>query len=193
MGQDKAWLTVGGRPLIEHVARRCLPLTAEFIISASDPTPFQILAERLPVPVTIVRDIFPHSGPLGGLHAGLSAAQRPLCFALATDMPFVNLDLVRLMYTLAEDADAVVPRLPPAPDADPLAEPLLALYRQSCLPAITQRLQSGERRLISFLPDVRTRYVHPSEIQTIDPLFLSFANINTPEEWAAARRRLPDT
>ena len=69
-------------------------------------------------------------------------------------------------------------------------EPLHALYRRSCLPAIEGRLAAGQRRVISFLPDVRVRDVLPAEISPLDPNFLSFLNVNTPEEWEQARKLL---
>jgi molybdopterin-guanine dinucleotide biosynthesis protein A len=69
-------------------------------------------------------------------------------------------------------------------------EPLHALYRRSCLPAIEARLAAGQRRVISFLPDVRVRDVFPPEISPMDPNFLSFLNVNTPEEWEQARKLL---
>jgi molybdopterin-guanine dinucleotide biosynthesis protein A len=69
-------------------------------------------------------------------------------------------------------------------------EPLHALYRRSCLPAIEAWLAAGQRQVIGFLPDVRVRDVLPAEISPLDPNFLSFLNVNTPEEWEQARKLL---
>ena len=69
-------------------------------------------------------------------------------------------------------------------------EPLHALYRRSCLPAIEARLAAGQYRVTGFLPDVRVRDVFPPEISLLDPNFLSFLNINTPEEWEQVRKLL---
>ena len=55
-----------------------------------------------------------------------------------------------------------------------------------CLPAIEARLAEGQRRVISFMPDVRTRYVQEDELRRVDPDLRSFVNANTPEEWEAA-------
>jgi molybdopterin-guanine dinucleotide biosynthesis protein A len=40
---------------------------------------------------------------------------------------------------------------------------------------------------VSFFPRVRVRTVTPEEIAPIDPRLESFRNLNTPEEWRAAR------
>ncbi len=69
-------------------------------------------------------------------------------------------------------------------------EPLHALYRRSCLAAVEARLAAGQRRLVAFLPDVRVRDVFPPEIRPLDPSFLSFLNVNTPEDWEQALKLL---
>jgi len=188
LGQDKAWLPLAGQPLIQRLIDRLLPLVAELVISTNRPEDFMGLQASLPCPLTLVPDQQVGIGPLAGLFAGLRAARHPLVFALAVDMPFVNPLLLRHMATLAEGYDAVVPRVP-VPGKEALQpEPLHALYRRTCLPAIEQHLAAGHRQVISFLPDVQTRYLIPAEIVLFDPHYLSFFNINTPADWERARQ-----
>ena len=186
MGQDKAWLLLDGQPLVERVVRRVLPLASELIISTNAPDRFDELARVLPVPVRLVADLYPQVGPFAGLHAGLAAAANELVLALATDLPFVNLDLLRYLIGLAAGYDAVVPLTPGPNPGRPELEPLHALYRRTCLPAIERHLAAGDRRVVSFLADVRVRAVPPEEIVRFDPDCRSFFNVNTPEEWEEA-------
>lgn len=208
MGQDKLWMMLDGVPLVEHAVRRVLPLAGEVLFSSRgealpegsgrgeaasgrSASPLQALADRLTAegsPARVVPDIYPAAGPLAGLHAGLAAARHDLVLALAADMPFVNLALIESMMGLAEGFDAVVPLIP-GPDGDLAWEPLHALYRRGCLPAVTTRLAAGERRVNSFLPDVQTRAVMAEEIAVYDPLRMSFFNVNTPEDWKTMQRR----
>jgi molybdenum cofactor guanylyltransferase len=190
MGKNKVWLPFEGRPLIEHVALLIAPLASELIISTDATEPFSELARRLPLPMKMALDHFRGAGPLAGLHAGLAVAENDLVLLVAADMPFINLHLIQHFIQLAEGFDATVPLVPVANAASPLPEPLHALYRQSCLSAIEARLNAHQRRLVSFFPDVRTRYVTPAEIAAIDPDFLSFTNLNTPEEWTAAQQHV---
>lgn len=190
MGQDKAWLDLNGMPLVEHIARRVLPLADEIILSASDPAPFLPLITRLSVPARITADVFPAAGPLAGLHAGLRAAQHNLVFAVATDMPLIDRDLVRAMVALCGEADALIPRLRIPGMDEPQPEPLHALYRKTCLPAIETVLSRGRRSMISFLPDVTVRYLDEDELRAVDPELRSFRNVNTPEDWAAVKASL---
>ncbi len=207
MGQDKLWMVLDGVPLVERVVRRVLPLAGEVLLSSrgdalpedsvqdgtgpgGSASPLQSLADRLSAegsPAHLVPDLYPAAGPLAGLHAGLTTAHHDLLLALAADMPFVNLALIKWMIGLAEGFDAVVP-LVPGQDGEPAWEPLHALYRRSCLPAVTACLAAGERRVNSFLPDVRVRAVTAEEVAAHDPTRMSFFNINTPQDWGAVQR-----
>lgn len=187
MGRDKAWLDCDGMPLVEHVARRLLPLASEIIFSTNDPARFDALVKRLPVPATVAADRYQNAGPLAGLHAGLRAARFDMVFVVATDMPFVDHSLVTAMIDQCGDEDAIVPRIR-VPDLDELQpEPLHAAYRKSCLPAIETALSKGRRRMVSFFEDVRVCYVEDLVLRGWDPGLRSLRNINTPEEWASSR------
>ncbi len=200
-------MVLDGVPLVERAVRRVLPLAGEVLFSSRgealpedsergevdsgrSASPLQALADRLAAdgtPTRVVPDIYPAAGPLAGLHAGLTATRCDLLLALAADMPFVNLALIEWMIGLTEGFDAVVPLIP-GRDGEPAWEPLHALYRRSCLPAVTARLAAGERRVNSFLPDVRVRAVTAEEIAAHDPTRMSFFNINTPQDWRTVQR-----
>jgi molybdopterin-guanine dinucleotide biosynthesis protein A len=68
-----------------------------------------------------------------------------------------------------------------------LVEPLHGAYRRTCLPAVEAAIRAGRRRIVSFYPDVRVRYVTPSDVRPLDPAMRSFFNINTPEDWQAVQ------
>ncbi len=193
MGQDKLWMPVAGLPLVERVARRVLPVAGEVLFSTRGDERFEALTASLRAegyPSRVIPDLFPGAGPLAGLHAGLSEAQHELLLALAGDMPFVSLTLIRAMVGLAKGFDAVVPQPPDPTSGEPGWEPLHALYHRRCLPAIASRLAAGERRANSFFPDVRIRAVTPEELARYDPHGLSFFNVNTPEDWQRAQALL---
>ena len=197
MGQDKIWLPLGAGadavPLFERVVARVRPLAGEFLFSANAPEPFDALVASLRsqgVPAQVVPDRYPGAGPLAGLHAGLSAAHGDLLLALAGDMPFVNPALVAHLVSLMPGFDAAIPELPHPRTGEPIKEPLHALYRRSCLSAVTARLAAGDRQMVSVLPDLRVRIVAPDEIRDFDPDFRSFFNVNTPEDWRAAEELL---
>lgn len=190
MGQAKALLpTPAGVPLLVHILRRLAPLApARTVIIANDPAIAGI--RDLPPAARCVVDAYPDTGTLGGIATGLGAAPG-WAAVVACDLPFVqarvfdHLCAVAAVQEGGSDAwDAVVPII------DGYAEPLHALYHRRCLPAIEHRLAAGERRVISFMPDVRTHYVDEAALRAIDPNLDSFWNVNTPEEWATAQALL---
>lgn len=175
MGHDKALLDLWGRPLLEVVIERMRRVCAEVLVVASDVGPYAGFGARL------VADHFRDVGVLGGLHAGLEAAANELTLAVGCDMPFLDPCLLRAFAGWAEDFDAVLLR------QGEQVEPLHAAYRRTCLPAIEAAIRAGRRRVVSFFPYVRVRYVTPDEVKPFDPYLRSFRNINTLEEWNTVR------
>jgi molybdopterin-guanine dinucleotide biosynthesis protein A len=202
-GRNKAFLELDSRPLIEVVIERMIRVSAEVLIVAGDTSPYTSLG------VPVIADRFRGVGVLGGLHAGLEAASYELTLAVGCDMPFLNPDLLRVFAAWAEGFDAVVLRhelAPPGPAGRPprspsaplrtsagrsegrlYVEPLHAAYRRTCLPALESAIRAGERRIVSFFPHVRVRYVTLAEVAPFDPDLRSFRNVNTPEEWEAVQ------
>lgn len=182
LGQDKALLPLpGGRSLIAHVVARLAPLVSEVVVVATD-------GERLgPLPARLVPDVFPDGGALGGIYAGLAAAREEHSLVVACDMPLLNLPLLRHLLALPRDFDVLLPRL-----ADGQVEPLHAVYSKACLEPIRRQLAAGRHRIISFLGDVRVRYVEEAELRRLDPELRSFFNVNTPADLAALSRLLQE-
>lgn len=187
MGRPKALLPVPptATPLIAHVARRLATLPLErVVVVANDPDlPAQA---HLPAATIFVPDAYPGTGTLGGIATGLQQVAG-WAIVVACDLPLVSAALFAGLARLAAEQtdgadrwDAVVPVV------GGYAEPLHALYHRRCLPAIEARLAQGQRRVISFLDDVNTRYVSEEEIRAVDPQLHSFVNANTPAEWNAA-------
>jgi len=176
MGTNKALLPAGQQQtLVSRVVGNLRALSDDIVLVSNSPELYADLDVRH------ASDRFQAAGPLAGLHAGLLAARHAWAFVAACDMPLVNHRLVRYMVVLAAGYDAVVPRVGRS------IEPLHALYSRACLPAIEACLQSEQRRVISFYPDVRVRYVDQREIAIFDRAGRTFSNANTPEEWERLR------
>lgn len=174
MGRNKALLEWGGRPLIAVVAERLRLVAEEIIVAANDTRLYAPFADRC------VADVFPGVGTLGGLHAGLLASSYDLALVVGCDMPFLDPAVMAWFVEAAEGVDAVVLR------QGEWLEPLHAVYRRSCLPAIETAIRAGQQSAFSFYDRVQVRYVDPAEIAHLDPELRSFRNINTPEEWRLA-------
>ncbi len=179
MGTNKALLLVDEQEtLVSRVVVNLRALSDDILLVSNTPELYAGMDVRH------VSDQFQGAGPLAGLHAGLLAARHPWAFVAACDMPLIDHRLVRYMVVLTSGYDAVVPKVGES------SEPLHALYSRTCLPAIETRLLVNQRRMISFYPDVRVRYVDEREIAIFDRTGRSFANANTPEDWERLQRML---
>jgi len=167
LGRDKAFLEVKGQFLIESIIERLRQLSQEVIIVANETDRYEEFE------ATLVSDVYPGKGALGGIYSGVMRASNSYSLVVACDMPFLNLSLLRYMQTLAASYDVVIPRI------GHLREALHAIYAKDCLPFMEEQLQQGDLRIIHFFPHVRVRYVEQEEIEVFDPQHLSFFNINT--------------
>ncbi len=174
LGRTKAIETVGGERLIQRVLQRLSEVAGETLVVIADPG--QAAAFDLPDEVRAVVDVYPGGGSLGGIYSGLDSISQEWGVVAACDMPFVNIDLVRHMLSLRDDADAVVPMLDGRP------EPTHAAYSRSCLGPMERSLKAGDLRILSFFDDVRVRYVSQDEVDDFDPEHLSFFNVNTQDD-----------
>ncbi|MCG3206916.1 MAG: putative molybdenum cofactor guanylyltransferase [Anaerolineae bacterium] len=177
MGQDKAFLEVGGRPAIERVIECVNPLSDDVFISTNSPEKYGQFGLRL------VADVYPDKAALGGIFSAISVARYPHVLVVACDLPLLNPALLRYLIELAPTADVVAPLVQP-----PQPETTHTVYSRRCLPAIEARLQVGRLRIIGFFEDVRVRYVAREDIARFDPEFHSFVNMNTPDDWERVKK-----
>jgi molybdopterin-guanine dinucleotide biosynthesis protein A len=145
MGRDKSLMIVGGKPLIQSVWEQLAVRFGDILVSTNDREKVAFLQARS------VPDIVPGCGPLMGIRSALEAARNDRVFVTACDIPVIDFDLVERMLVLAQDFDCVIPRSRIG------HEPLFAVYRKSSIPAMRDALDSGERRISSVFPKVRTR------------------------------------
>ena len=189
MGQDKRRLRLWGwddRTLLEHTVALLATLCTEVIVVLNDADDWQQLSVRL------VGDVYPDSGPLGGIYSGLNAAQHEHALVVAADMPLLNPALLRWMIAQPRDYDVLVPRLAGASRARNRlgVESLHAIYSRACLEPIRRQLDAGNPQVIGFFSEVRVHLVDPDTIAQFDPNGDSFRNVNTPDELELVRRLL---
>src|SRR6516165_12172752 len=106
-GGDKSLRLLGGIPLLERVIERLRPQVDGLVLNANgDPARFA----RFALPV--VGDMVPgFAGPLAGVLAGFdwAASHRPDCpyvVSVATDAPFLPIDLVARLAEALDEAGA---------------------------------------------------------------------------------------
>lgn len=178
MGQDKALLPLGGRPLIEHVLQRVEGLAGEVLVTTNRPADYAYLGVRL------VSDRLPGAGALHGLLTALEAASDRQVLVVGCDMPFLSRPLLKHMLEMDPGERVVIPR------RNGEFEPLHAVYPKACRGAVKSSLAAGEARMISFLPSVECLILEQDVLDRYDPEGRSFFNVNTPSDLARAERML---
>ncbi|MEE8547527.1 MAG: molybdenum cofactor guanylyltransferase [bacterium] len=168
MGRDKVLIPVHGKPIIEKTFRKIAPLFAETLVVGHHRPEFDELK------IQSHPDIIPDCGALGGIYTGLALAQTPFIFAIASDMPFLDTDLMTSIAEVRQGADAVIPK------GSMGYEPLFAIYSTSCLNQIRENLEKGSLRVLEALEgmNVLNPEIPPVPEGAPDPL----SNLNTPQD-----------
>jgi len=94
-----------------------------------------------------------HRGRLGELAIALDSGEDEWVLAIGTDASWLRARHIRGLWAMRSDAQVVMPV------SDRGHEPLVALYRKDCLPAVMQGLASGRRRISAILPSVQVMEV----------------------------------
>ncbi len=173
-GLDKSALVVDGRSILERELAAVRALTTDISIVANDPTRFA----QVDVPVR--QDLVPGAGALGGLYTAVASASTPLVLALACDMPFVTSAFLTHLVSVADEADAVVPR-----DADG-RHVLCGVFRGAVASHLRAALDAGRFRVADALAGLRVRVVDPEETAPFDRDGRLLLNVNTPADFARA-------
>jgi molybdopterin-guanine dinucleotide biosynthesis protein A len=170
-GRDKGSLIVGGRTIRDRQLTALSAISNDIMIAGGHiDGPFRVA-------VRLVPDRYPGRGPLAGLEAALGAARDELTAVVACDMPCVTADLLARLLEMAAEVDVVVPR------TESGYHPLCAVYRRTCLPVVSERLDAERLAMRGLFASLRVREVSERELAAFgDPLRL-LANVNTPAQY----------
>lgn len=172
-GRNKAVEPFRGERMIDRALQSLRPHCDPLLAIVNDLMPY------VGVQAHLVLDVRPQQGPLGGIHTALFFSPHEWVLVRATDMPFLAVDLLTALLDRREGFDVVVPL------TGDLYEPLTALYRRSCLPAVSQVMASGARQVIAFYDRVKVNAVPETVWRPFDPDGLSFRNVNTQDDMRA--------
>src|SRR5262245_36323573 len=103
MGRNKAFVEVGGKPIIERIIERVRDLGTEIMIVTATPDVYAHLA------IPLVDDRYPGKGPLGGIYTALTHTANEHTLVVSCDQPFLNPDFLRYLISLRTGFDVIVP------------------------------------------------------------------------------------
>ena len=177
MGFDKALLSLGEQTMLQRALRTAA--------AAADAVCIVGPKEKYAAFGDVVADIYQGCGPLGGIHAALSATHTDLNLILSVDMPLMSAEFLRWLLQRAGEA----PELITVPDAAGGPQPLCAVYRRAVLEAVNQALQTGDYKIGRLFSQVPTCIVSEREMAENGLPATIFQNVNTPQDYDQISRQ----
>ncbi len=192
MGRDKAFLALGGRPLIAHALSILAEAGLRAAIAGAAPEARAALSGHAP----IIEDSQPGLGPLSGVCAALASTSARSAVFLSVDTPFIPASLLSCLLHSSQitGAPVTVPSVagfaqtfPAVIDRriQPLLDAELSAGRNGCFSAFQAAATSLRQPLsilpVEFLAQTR-RAAHPNAL----PTACWFSNLNTAADAARA-------
>ncbi len=175
MGTDKAFLEWQGQTLLAR-ALKLAESVASSVRIVGDAGKFAPFGH-------VVEDTYHHCGPLAGIHAALAMSDAELNLVLAVDLPFMESEFLNYLISQAMASHAVVT----VPHMAGGRQPLCAVYRARFAAVAESALREGRNKIDPLFAEVETRVIAEAEIRHAGFSELIFQNLNTPEDYAAAK------
>lgn len=171
MGRDKALLDYRGTALAGWVAARVAEAAGNAsLVGGGD--------KYVHLGYPVIEERHAGLGPLSGIEAALACGAE-WSLVVACDMTGIESGrLVELFDAAEHGASQAVYGC----RGDGRAEPLCAVYHRDCLPAVRLMLAAGELRVQSLLRRINALALIAGWVDEL-------RNINTPEDWEAAKDR----
>lgn len=170
-GRDKGLLTLGGRPLAEHLFRQVSTQVDAVLVNAN-----RNVAQYRKLGCPVIGDtLADFQGPLAGMLAGLNRMDTQWLLTLPCDGPFLAEDYARRMLATALDERH---SLAVATDGHRL-QPVYALIHRSLARDLENFLATGDRKIDRWYAQ------HPYSEVSFAGHGEMFINVNTPDDLAA--------
>lgn len=180
MGEDKSWLLLNDRPMIEYVLTAAQGVTNQLaiVINASNPNLARYEQLAAQWNAQLLFDLHDHRGPLGGIETALRYGNETTLM-LACDLPFVTTEFLRLVAEihLTEQCDLTIPL-----DVAQRPQMLAAIYSAACLPQVSAMLAANELKVQGLQQRINTRRVRWEEYAHLLHAKRLLTNLNSRED-----------
>jgi molybdopterin-guanine dinucleotide biosynthesis protein A len=177
MGVDKATILFRGQPLWQRQIELLRNLGPEkiFVSARTDPS-------WLPLDVEVILDEPPSRGPLSGLTRAFEKLETSHLVALAADMPFMTIEQMAMLWSLAAIGCGVLPMI------GERAEPLAAIYPREAAGELSTALSGADFSLQRVGRNlVQSRKLSIFQVPPGDAEL--YRSVNEPQDFAAHESR----
>ena len=102
MGQEKGLVELNNKALVQFAIDALQPLCSQILISTNSEA-----YAHFPFPK--IKDIYPNSGPMGGIYSCLEKSSTKHNLVLSCDMPLINTAFLNALLQNSNEYDIVVP------------------------------------------------------------------------------------
>jgi molybdenum cofactor guanylyltransferase len=165
MGTEKGLVRFKGQNLIDYAIAALKPHCNQLLISSH--------SEQYQYPgCRVVKDVFPDSGPMGGIYSCLLQSDNEINFVMSCDMPLVPDHVVSRILRLVAEYDIAVPW-----HGRQYFEPLCAAYKRSLLPKFEKFIREKNFKIPDLIQKVRSIKIAIGEENGLNPMY--FFNVNS--------------
>ena len=178
-GRDKGLVLLKGKPLILHVIDKVSPLVDSVLVVVSSGKQKEDFERILDNTISIAIDTDQSQTPLVGAITGFQNIKSDYSLLLPCDAPLISRNIISFLFDTSLNKQAVIPRWPSG-----YIEPLQAVYHtKSSLNAAKTALNQGYMNMRSMINNLqRVRYISTLVLEQLENNFVSFFNVNTPQD-----------
>jgi molybdopterin-guanine dinucleotide biosynthesis protein A len=180
-GKNKALIPIRRKPILSYIYNVYKELFDEILLVTNDPL------EYLDWDLEIVTDIYPIRSSMTGIHTGLFYSKHQHAFVSGCDTPFLKKELVETILTGIDNKSELI-----IPETRLGLEPMCAVYSKNCLKNLEHCLNHEKLKIMRCLKKVPVKKISEKKLLQKDPDFISFFNINTPEDLDKAEALIRD-
>lgn len=148
-GSDKALAVFRGKPIIEYISEKYINEGFNVSVISKDVSKYlDVLSGSL----QHVEDIYEQHSPLSGIITALMHYKSPV-FIVSAYTPSFPSELIRSMFSVLGDYDAVVPRF------GDKSYPLLSVYASKCHKFLVEQFNLGNYGILNSLKSLNTFYL----------------------------------
>ena len=163
MGVDKSMLEYHGSPQREYLYELLSTICEDVFLACNKER-----QNSIPSQYKIIPDEPTNAGPMEALLGAFRKSKESSFLVIGCDYPFIQIKhLKELIDERSAEWDAVCFKNPESG----FDEPLIAIYEQSCSPALSEFHKTGNTSLRFFLKEIRTKSIKPQSpeiLQSVD-------------------------